>query len=315
MMNENSEAIVLYCSHLSCGDGIVPLEPKEWSDLTKLLLEKKLTPAQLLACTETEICDKLQVGHDFALRLVRLAERGGSIAFELERYRNIGIGIVTRADREYPAKLKQVLGNKCPPLFYYAGDLSILGRATIGYVGSRRAEDEACGFAARTVEKTVGLGYGVVSGGAKGIDGVAGQSALERGSVVIEYLADSMTRRMKTGQIVKAIQNNALLLLSAVNPDAGFHVGNAMMRNRFIYAQSEATVVVKADLNTGGTWEGATDNLANGWCRELCWANERYPGNMKLIERGAIPIDDRWDGDPSSLSPPKQAVQVSFFDE
>ena len=124
-----------------------------------------------------------------------------------------------------------------------------------------------------------------------------------------------MTKRLKTGQTVKAIQNNALLLLSAVNPDAGFHVGNAMMRNRYIYAQSEATAVIKAEFNSGGTWAGATENLANGWCRELCWANERYQGNIKLIERGAIPIDDRWDGDPSSLPEEKHAVQTSFFDE
>ena len=36
--------------------------------------------------------------------------------------------------------------------------------------------------------------------------------------------------------------------MSVAKPDAAFHVGFAMMRNRYIYAQSEATVVVRADL-------------------------------------------------------------------
>ncbi len=312
MMNENAEAIVLYCSRLSCGEGVIPLEPKEWSDLSKLLLEKNLTPSALLRCTKAEICDMLSVGDEFAERLVRLAERGASIAFELEKYGNIGIRVVTRADGEYPALLKRVLGNKCPPLFYYAGDLSLLGQAAIGYVGSRKADDDALAFTERTVEKTVRKGYGVVNGGAKGVDETAGRMARELGSFSIEYLADSMMKRLRTGQTARAIQNNSLLLLSAVSPDAGFHVGNAMMRNRYIYAQSEGTVVVKADADSGGTWAGATENLKSGWCREFCWKNERYRGNMKLIERGAIPIDDSWDGDPTS--PREGPVQTSLFD-
>lgn len=35
-------------------------------------------------------------------------------------------------------------------------------------------------------------------------------------------------------------------------PDAGFNAGIAMQRNKYIYVQSEATVVVKSDYNKGG---------------------------------------------------------------
>ena len=71
--------------------------------------------------------------------------------------------------------------------------------------------------------------------------------------------------------------------------------GMAMMRNRYIYAQSSGTVVVRSDLNKGGTWTGANENLKNGWCTMLCW-DHPYPGNQALIKKGAVPISEDWDG-------------------
>ena len=84
-------------------------------------------------------------------------------------------------------------------------------------------------------------------------------------------------------------------MMSVVKPDTGFNVGIAMMRNRYIYAQSKATVVVRSDLNKGGTWTGATENIKYEWCPTLCW-DHPYPGNKALIEKGAVPISDTWDG-------------------
>ena len=46
---------------------------------------------------------------------------------------------------------------------------------------------------------------------------------------------------------MEAIQNGQLLLLSFVNPDAGFFTGNLMARNKFIYAQSVGTVIVRSE--------------------------------------------------------------------
>ena len=52
---------------------------------------------------------------------------------------------------------------------------------------------------------------------------------------------------MKRSAEIKAIQSGQQLLLSVVKPDAGFHPGVAMMRNRYIYAQSEAVVGLFSD--------------------------------------------------------------------
>ena len=169
-------------------------------------------------------------------------------------------------------------------------------------------------FTKNAVRKTTALGYGVVSGGAKGIDTVSGTEALLNGSFAVEYLSDSLMKKLKRSDTVRNIQNGSLLLLSVSKPDAGFNVGFAMMRNRYIYVQSEATVIVRSDLNKGGTWAGATENLKNNWCSTLCWDHD-YPGNKALIEKGAIPIPIDWDGIiPKKQQPVEEYEQTSIFD-
>ena len=121
-------------------------------------------------------------------------------------------------------------------------------------------------------------------------------------------------KKLKNSDTVRNVQNDNLLLLSVSKPDAGFNVGFAMMRNRYIYAQSEATVVVRSDLNKGGTWTGATENLKNNWCTTLCWEHS-YPGNKVLIEKGAIPIPNDWNGIiPEKAQTVGKYEQTSIFD-
>jgi predicted Rossmann fold nucleotide-binding protein DprA/Smf involved in DNA uptake len=90
-----------------------------------------------------------------------------------------------------------------------------------------------------------------------------------------------------------------------------------MMRNKYIYASSLGTVVVKSDLNKGGTWAGATDNLKMNWTKEFCWNNYLYKGNMELIKNGAIEIDENWDCEFEVLQKKittKPSEQMSLFD-
>jgi len=52
-----------------------------------------------------------------------------------------------------------------------------------------------------------------------------------------------------------------LLLLSPHDPNARFHVGYAMRRNKVIYALADAALVVEASAGKGGTWTGAIEQL------------------------------------------------------
>ena len=323
-MNRNAEAITIFCSRLCAADNVHPLEIKEWSQLAERLVSLKLQPEFLLDFEKKDFIEQLQVSDEEADRYVRLLDRSGSLRFELSKYEDMGIQIVTRADSEYPRQLKKKLGKACPPLFYCAGNPSLLNRPSVGYVGSRTIEQTDIDFTRETVRKTVENGYGVVSGGAKGIDTVSAAAALSEGSFVIEYISDSMMRKMRDPDQLRAIRDERLLIMSVVTPSAGFNVGIAMMRNRYIYAQSSGTVVIRSDKGKGGTWAGATENLKSSMCPTFCRDCD-YPGNKALINLGAVPINDDWDGNVatnqeltiSSKEKEKQSVQVtqmSLFD-
>lgn len=316
-MNQNSNAILTLCSHLCVGEGVYPLEPKEWGVLAKRLVEQKLQPEDIFLLSREDFSQKLQLSSELIDRIFRLIDRTASLTFELARYENMGIFTVTRADSEYPSQLKKKLGNQCPPIFYYAGNMELLSKPTVGYVGSRSIGEDDESFTRKMVSCTVSHGFGVVSGGAKGVDSVAAEAAIESGSFSIAYLADSMAKKMKRSAEIRAIQNGHQLLLSVVKPDAGFNPGIAMMRNRYVYAQSTATVIIKSDYNKGGTWSGAMENLNHHWSGTFCWDRKAYKGNQALIQNGAIPIDESWDGDilaPKYAQTRQPVEQLSMFD-
>ena len=313
-MNQDANAILALCSHLCVPEGVEPLEPREYSELAQFLTRLGKHPGDLFGLSMEDCRALFQIEH--WERIYRLLERSASLSFELSRYENMGIIAVTRADAAYPVLLKQKLGNSCPPLFYCAGELSLLKQQYMGFVGSRTIEQQDVDFTIQAVRRITERGMGVVSGGAKGIDSVAGTEALLRGGYCVEYLADSMMKKLQKGETVKQVQNGRLLLLSVAKPEAGFHVGMAMMRNRYIYAQSQATVVVRSDFKKGGTWAGAEENLKNHYAPCLC-RNHPYPGNQALIQKGAIPVDEAWDGsipEPKAEEKEESFQQISLFE-
>ena len=330
-MTDNSKAIAVFCSSLAVGEGLKPLEPRKWSEIALKLMEQSRQPADLLNWTRQDFVAELGTPEVQAEQMEKLLGRSAALAFEISKYENTGIEIITRADKAYPVKLKKKLGNHCPPLFYCAGDTELLNHPVIGFVGSRNISYEDEEFTRKIVHTISQNQYGVVSGGAKGVDSISADEAQNLGLPVIEFISDSMLRKLRNAKILSSIQNGRMLILSEVKPDAGFNAGMAMARNKYIYAQSEATVVVKSDFNQGGTWSGATECLKKRWVPVFCRNREGYPGNEALIEKGAISIDETWDailptaswtGDASHSIEKNEKpedhtgiVQISLFDE
>ncbi|MCR5614842.1 MAG: DNA-protecting protein DprA [Saccharofermentans sp.] len=229
-------------------------------------------------------------------RVNTLLGRSGSIAFALDKLNNMGIRIVTFLDDDFPPLLRSKLKDFCPPLLYVCGDSSLLQYNYAGYVGSRSIADKDAAWTKMMVEKNISAGFGIVSGGAKGIDSISMDHALGLGGKVIAYLPDNIKTKITDKDYRRMIINKQLLLLSHVSPLAkkskNTFVAAAMERNKFIYAQSSATAVVRSDLEKGGTWAGATEALKHKWSYVFVWDNKNYPGNQRLIELGAYPLDD-----------------------
>ncbi len=293
-MNRNSKAIIILCSHLCVGENIKPFEPSEWSKFADRLIDLQLSPCDLLKMDSVNL--KNYFTDTESERIMNLVNRSAGISFELSKYAEQGINVVTRADSEYPALLKLKLKKTCPPLFYYIGDLSICNRSFIGFVGSRKIDVSDEEFTKTTVKKALQKGYGIVSGGAKGIDNISVDTAIENNGYVVEYISDSLDKKIKKKNIIQPLRDRQLVILSTAKPDAGFNTGMAMARNKYIYSQSKASIVVRSEYNKGGTWSGANEAIKKDYCRVLCWDNNAYLGNAEIIKNGAIGIDENWNG-------------------
>ena len=105
-MDLNSNAILTLCSHLCVGNNVKPFEPKEWSDFATKLMNAELQPADIFNISRQEFREKLFVSDDYIDRIFRLIERNASLSVELSQIENMGINVVTRADKGYPYKLK-----------------------------------------------------------------------------------------------------------------------------------------------------------------------------------------------------------------
>ena len=84
---------------------------------------------------------------------------------------------------------------------------------------------------------------------------------LEAGGKVVGVLADSLEKTAMNREHRNLLLDGQLVLISPYDPSAGFNVGNAMQRNKLIYALADAALVVSSDLNKGGTWAGAVEQL------------------------------------------------------
>lgn len=81
--------------------------------------------------------------------------------------------------------------------------------------------------------------------------------------------------------------NNNLVLVSPFYLEAGFNIGNAMARNKYIYCLADTAVIVHSG-KTGGTWSGAIENLKKAWVP--VWVkptDDTEAGNADIVKQGA----------------------------
>jgi predicted Rossmann fold nucleotide-binding protein DprA/Smf involved in DNA uptake len=125
------------------------------------------------------------------------------------------------------------------------------------------------------------------SGGAKGVDTISMEAALEARGAAVGVLADSLERAVRGSK--DALRRGDLCLVTPYGPNAGFSVGAAMGRNRLIYTLADYAIVVATDAETGGTWAGVTEALKNNWLPVFVLEHDAMPeGNRLLLQKGAL---------------------------
>ncbi|MFN8228939.1 MAG: DNA-processing protein DprA [Mycobacterium sp.] len=262
-LSPNTEAILLLTAPLIAGKSKSSpdlLTPGQYTRLVRHLQNNHLTPADLVSPDGTKAvrtCGQV-IETD---RLERLLSRGFLLAQALERWHSRAIWVISRSDPEYPRILKSRLKNDAPALLYGCGEVSELNSGGLAVVGSRHVNDELVRYTQAVGAFAARSGSAIVSGGAKGIDQAAMHGALDAGGRAVGVLADGLEKAVVARYNRDMLLSKQLTLLSPYDPAAGFNVGNAMRRNKFIYALSNVSLVVSSDLEKGGTWAGAAEQL------------------------------------------------------
>jgi predicted Rossmann fold nucleotide-binding protein DprA/Smf involved in DNA uptake len=292
----DSQAILLLCSRLglSSDSELKALTLREWNNLARKLLASDLgTPGKMLGLSAEELATELNVPDPEATRLAQLLGRGGGMAIELERLESIGIWVVTRADAHYPRRLKQRLKHSAPAILFGAGEQVLLGQPGMAVVGSRNVDDrgKAC---ADFIGNACGReGLVLYSGGARGVDSIATEAALEARGTAVGVLAHSLEKAIRAPDARSRLVSGDLALVTPYSPSAGFSVGAAMGRNKLVYALADYALVVASDAGKGGTWAGATQALKATWVPVFVLDGSDVPeGNRQLINKGALPFPD-----------------------
>ena len=265
-----------------------------------------------------------ELSEDLRERIAGLIGRATAMAFELDRMEQSGIRTVTAFDEDYPRQWLARLGAKAPPLMHAAGALHLLDTPGLGVVGSRDVSEAGGGIARAVAQAAARRGLPLVSGGARGVDQLAMDAAHQAGGAVVGILAESLTRKLKRPDVRRAVYDGSTVLCTPYSPDAPFSAGNAMGRNKLIYAQGALTVVVASDAEAGGTWSGANETLKHRHGRVAVWRGDgEGPGNELLQQRGAEPVssiddieallDEASSTRPGQPAPPAAAPQQQSF--
>ena len=298
-LSDDGQTVLALCSTLALREGGAsdapqPFKLSEWNELSRQIESSSLKqPAALQGRTASELAKELELPLDEAERLVRLLDRSGGLALELESLFSRGLWAVTRVDELYPAKLRDTLKHQAPTVLFGAGDIHLLDRAGVAVIGSRSIDKAAEAFAKEVGRKSVAAGLPVVSGGARGTDLVAMKGAIEADGTSIGALADSLEATVRKSDVRELLLDGRLVLLTPYAPTAGFSVGAAMGRNKLIYGLAEFAVVVQSDFKTGGTWAGAVEALKAGWCPVFVRESGETPkGNRELLKLGAASLPE-----------------------
>ena len=296
-LTDDAKAILMLCGRFGKNDtqgAVKPLSLLEYNRLAEWMMNRNISPSDLLSGVPEGMVTDARAGIDTA-RIRKLLSRGAAMAFAVEKWMHNGIWIVCRSDEAYPGRLKRHLKRtQAPPILFGVGDRGLLSKGGLAVVGSRNVDASGEAFTRRAGETCAQDGLPIVSGGARGVDQVAMLSALKTGGDVIGVMADGLSKAAVAGKYREGIREKRLVLISPFHPEVRFIVGNAMGRNKLVYALADFALVVSAEKGKGGTWTGAKEELNRTESIPVFvrMEGEVPEGNRALIDIGARPFPE-----------------------
>ena len=160
------------------------------------------------------------------------------------------IHYVTRENSLFPTLLKQISG--CPIGLFVKGNFSANDSKALAVVGTRKITPYGRDVTMRFVQELVTLGYTIVSGLARGVDGVAHSTALKTGGRTLAVLGgglDEVYPPEHKALAAEIVKHGALI---SEYPPATLPVpGNFPARNRIVSGLSLGVLVTEGASKSG----------------------------------------------------------------
>jgi DNA processing protein len=217
--------------------------------LTAALLERFGSAGQALRASADELVEVPYIGPRLAQDLTQ-ALRTVDVNAEVEQLERFGVRLVVRGTPEYPAVLATIPDP--PYLLYVRGTITSADANAVALVGSRSCTEYGKRVAQRLATGLVRAGMTIVSGLARGIDGVAHRAALQAGGRTLAVLAGGLSRIYPpehAGLADEVAASGALLTESCMTQEP--LAGLFPVRNRIISGLCKAVVLVEAAEKSG----------------------------------------------------------------
>ncbi|GIN75890.1 Rossmann fold nucleotide-binding protein Smf involved in DNA uptake [Bacillus paralicheniformis] len=238
-MNESSELLIL----LRLRGTLSPSLLTKWW---------KQDPSLSLTGEKNHLLTKLSLKRSDLCSIRKLAEQELSNVKQLIRsYEAAGVRMTAICSPDYPASLKTI--HDPPPVLFLKGNVKLLHeQRLIGIVGTRSPSLYGKRAAVHLVRELCKKSWTIVSGLAKGIDGLAHQESIRSKGRTIGVIAGGFNsiypreHRQLAGQMA---ENH--LLVSEHPPDVKPQKWHFPMRNRLISGLTEGIVVVQGKEKSG----------------------------------------------------------------
>ena len=224
-----------------------------------------------------------------------LLEIRGTVDLDLEikRLREAGYSAICTQDHNYPKRLHEI--PQPPALIYSWGNLEERDQWAVGVVGTRNPSSYGRSVAYEIASALAQQGLTIVSGLARGIDGIAHKAALESGGRTIAVLGSGLKNIYppEHQKLAGAIaERGAVLTEYALDtPPEG---RNFPPRNRIISGLSLGVIVVEAGRSSGAliTADFAADQGRDVFAIPGDITRRQSAGTNRLIQQGAFPLTD-----------------------
>ena len=230
-------------------------------------------------------------GEVLAMGLPSLEERRERAAGEIAAAAEIGAGLVTVLDDDYPSNLRVIA--KLPPFLFYRGELRRDDARSVAVVGTRRASEEGVSRASKLAALLVAEGVTVISGLAKGIDTAAHSAVLAADGRTIAVLGTGILRvyPAENAKLAERILERGAIV-SQFWPSAPPARHSFPMRNEVMSGISQGTAVIEASSTSGAKMQarlallqGKRAFLMSSLVTSESWARDY------LAKRGAIEVN------------------------